>query len=99
MTKSFAEYKRDIAELELKMEEARRNESAEALVTIRTLMKTFDLTLGDIGAQEKKPKGERKPVDIKYKDQATGQTWTGRGRAPKWLDGKNKEDYLIRPAA
>jgi DNA-binding protein H-NS len=33
---------------------------------------------------------------MKYRDTATGQSWTGRGRAPKWLEGKNKEDFLIK---
>jgi DNA-binding protein H-NS len=35
-------------------------------------------------------------VPTKYRNEATGETWTGRGRAPKWLEGKNKDDYLIK---
>lgn len=30
----------------------------------------------------------------KYRDPKTGQTWSGRGRAPKWVVG-DKSDYLI----
>jgi DNA-binding protein H-NS len=44
-----------------------------------------------------------KPVPVRYRDNETGNTWTGRGRPPVWLaeriqQGKTKEDYLI-PAA
>ena len=35
---------------------------------------------------------KRKP---KYRNPATGETWTGRGKAPKWIDGQEREQYLI----
>jgi DNA-binding protein H-NS len=34
-------------------------------------------------------------VAPKYRDPATGKTWTGRGRAPTWLEGKDKVKFLI----
>ncbi|GAA5232810.1 H-NS histone family protein [Verticiella sediminum] len=34
-------------------------------------------------------------VAPKYRDPETGKTWTGRGRAPKWVVG-DKEQYLIK---
>ena len=27
---------------------------------------------------------------------ATGETWTGRGKPPKWIQDKNRDDYLIK---
>lgn len=33
-------------------------------------------------------------VKIKYLDKSTGDSWTGRGKTPLWLQGKNKEDYI-----
>jgi DNA-binding protein H-NS len=45
-------------------------------------------------------KGTRGKVAVKYRDQA-GNTWTGRGRMPRWMvaatkGGKaKKEDFLI----
>ncbi|MYN26979.1 H-NS family nucleoid-associated regulatory protein [Duganella levis] len=35
-------------------------------------------------------------MEINYKGETTGDNWTGRGRAPKWLEGKGKNQYLIR---
>jgi DNA-binding protein H-NS len=34
-------------------------------------------------------------VAPKYRDPATGNTWTGRGKAPKWIDGKDRAKFLI----
>jgi DNA-binding protein H-NS len=48
------------------------------------------------GASKQTPKSPRKPVEIKYRNEATGDTWTGRGRAPKWLEGKDKNQYLVQ---
>ena len=49
-------------------------------------------------ARKKTGKVARKkssPVSPKYRDPDTGKTWSGRGREPLWLRGKNRDDYLI----
>jgi DNA-binding protein H-NS len=94
---TYQEYKAKIAELETLAENARKNEIQEAKEKIAAIMRDFNLTLADLGSVGKaKPAKTRAPVPLKYRDDATGQTWTGRGRAPKWLEGKNKDDYLIK---
>ena len=40
----------------------------------------------------------KRTVEPKYRDPETGATWTGRGKAPKWLAGKNREDLRITTA-
>jgi len=42
----------------------------------------------------------RKPVAPKYRDPNTGETWTGRGKPPRWLAeqihmGHSKDEFLI----
>ena len=96
MSTSYQEIQKQIAELQAKAEEARRAEVAAARAQIQEIMREYGLTVADIGSVAKQSKVARKPVEIKYKDDATGNTWTGRGRAPKWLDGKDKNQYLIR---
>jgi len=49
------------------------------------------------GAATKKTK---QAVAPKYRDPETGNTWTGRGKPPRWLSdaeqaGKNRDDFLI----
>ena len=31
----------------------------------------------------------------KYRDPASGATWTGRGKPPGWIRGKDREGFLI----
>lgn len=42
----------------------------------------------------------KRPVAPKYRHPETGATWTGRGKAPRWVtaaeaDGKSRTDFLI----
>ena len=97
---TYQEYKQKIAELENLAESARKSEIAEAKNKITEIMREFNLTLADLNFGAKnKPAKDRTPVPVKYRDDATGQTWTGRGRAPKWLEGKNKDDFQVKSAA
>lgn len=94
---TYAEIKAQIAELENKAKEARALELAAAKAQIAEIMQTYGLTINDIGnSATSKVAKTRQPVPAKYRDAATGETWTGRGRAPRWLDGKNKDDFLIK---
>jgi DNA-binding protein H-NS len=34
-------------------------------------------------------------VAPKFKDPATGATWTGRGKAPKWIAGKDRAGFTL----
>lgn len=66
------------------------------LEKIRTSISEFGFTPDELfGKQRKTGPGAGGTVAAKYRDPATGQTWTGRGKAPKWIEGKNREDYLI----
>ena len=38
-------------------------------------------------------------VAPKYIDPVSGNTWTGRGKAPKWIDGKDRAPFLIASPA
>lgn len=94
---TYQDYQKQIAELHAKAETARRKEIAEAKAQIQAIMNEYGLSVADLGGTSKQAtKAPRKPVEIKYKDDATGKTWTGRGREPKWLEGKDKQKYRVR---
>ncbi|MBA5606802.1 H-NS histone family protein [Duganella sp. FT3S] len=93
---TYQEYATQIAELQRLAEEARRNEIADAKAQIASIMKDYGLTVADLGGVKTKAVKERSPVAVKYRDDATGETWTGRGRSPKWLEGKDKNQYLVK---
>lgn len=92
----YAELKAKIAQLEQEAEAVRASERTDALNKIRELMQTFDITPGDLSKAPKKTASKGQPVAAKYKDPVSGATWTGRGRAPLWLNGRSKEDFLIK---
>lgn len=44
----------------------------------------------------------RAPVPPKYRNPETGVTWSGRGKAPRWVteaeaEGKSRDSFLINP--
>jgi len=95
MTTSYADLLGQIAELKGQAAKARDAELAAAKTEIKEIMESYGLTIADI-ARAGKPKKAHKAVEMKYRDPATGQTWTGRGRAPKWLEGRDKIAFLIK---
>ena len=84
------------AELEAKIADARQHELAGATAQVKALIEAHGLTSEDIFGG-KKPRAAKKTgtVAAKYRDPISGKEWTGRGLPPKWLAGKNREDYLI----
>ena len=83
--------------LALQVEEARTREIAHAVSQVRQMVSEFGLTERDVFPSGRRSGGTRTggKVAPKYRDPATGQTWTGRGKAPKWIDGKDRSKYLI----
>jgi DNA-binding protein H-NS len=85
------------AALELQIAETRQSELADAIGQIRALIEAHELTAEDIFPSGKVKSGVKKTskVAAKYKDPVSGKTWSGRGIAPRWLAGQNKEDFAI----
>lgn len=65
----------------------------QALAEVRELVSKYQMTESDIFGGKK---GKRVKVPPKYRDPVSGKTWSGRGRAPKWIDGKDREQFLIK---
>lgn len=106
MTKTYLELQQQIAELQAKAEELRKNEIEAVVADIKEKIAAYGLTAKDLGFDT--TRGEipeataktKKEVVAKYRNPETGDEWSGRGRSPKWLQdqldaGKAKEDFLI----
>jgi len=92
-----SEYLQQIAKLRELAEQARQDELVEARKQIRELMQKYNLQLADLmPKQESKSSGsQRRSARAKYRDPESGKTWSGRGRTPRWLDGRNSDEFLI----
>ena len=88
-------YKRDSAALEKQIAEATKLEQANALAQIRAIMDEFGIAPTDLGSARKQSNAKKSgKVAAKYRG-PNGETWTGRGRQPKWV-GDNREEYLVK---
>ena len=59
-------------------------------------MQQHGITVEDLSSGNRaKPAKAKGTVAAQFKNPESGETWTGRGRAPRWLDGKDKEAYRI----
>lgn len=85
--------------LEAQITQVRQTELADAIGKVKALVAEHGLTAEDIfGGSKRGPKAantSKNPVAPKYRDPATGQTWTGRGKAPKWIEGKDRAQFVI----
>ena len=80
-------------ELDKSIEQARTAESKAALATIKDLIATFGFTAQQVFPFQSD--SVKKKVPAKYYDAATGKSWTGRGKVPAWLAGKDRSLYEI----
>lgn len=93
---SYKELLKQREALEQKINEARRNELSEAVSQVRALVTEFGLTAQDVfPAGKARSASAGSKVAPKYRNPATGQTWTGRGKAPKWIQNENREKFVI----
>ncbi len=97
MSKTYLEYKAEIAELEKLAEAAKQKELGSAKQKIFEIMSQYGITPTDLTTVSKvKASSKSGPVAAKYRDSQTGKEWTGRGREPEWIKGKNRDEFLIK---
>ncbi|WP_118181887.1 H-NS family nucleoid-associated regulatory protein [Paraburkholderia phosphatilytica] len=94
----YADLKAQIARLQAQADEARRTEVEGVIAEIRQKIAEYGLTPQDlgfvVGAKRGRPP-KKAPLPPRYQDPKTGSTWSGRGKPPKWIAGKNRERFLI----
>jgi len=94
----MSSYKELLAErerLEKLIEEAKARECAAAINEIRQKMADYGITMAELDTRRSAKTGARRSVKPKYRDPATGNTWTGRGKPPAWIAGQDREKFLI----
>jgi DNA-binding protein H-NS len=60
---------------------------------VREAVAEFDFTAEDIFSRRHRNAGL--PAASKYRDPETGETWSGRGRAPRWIKDQDLERFRI----
>ena len=103
--KTYAAIQAEIARLQRQAESARKTEIAGVVGRIKEAIAAYGLTADDLGfgarrAGQKAASNRtaaRSSIGVpRYRDPASGKTWTGRGKPPLWIAGvKDRDAFLI----
>lgn|SRR5690625_859189 len=97
----------EIAKLKADARALAERHRGPALESIVRAMQEYDIGPDDVATAwrnaTKTPRrgGKRQTVPPKYRNPATGQTWSGRGRSPRWIveaeqQGRSRDEFLIK---
>ncbi|KFJ10147.1 H-NS histone family protein [Delftia acidovorans] len=64
----------------------------DSIDTVKQLCTMYSISAADVFSAAKPKANVGQP---KYRDPATGATWTGRGKPPNWINGKDRAPFLI----
>ena len=98
---STAELKAIAAQIPAEIEKRKGEELAHLVEDIKTLCEGRGYTLQDLALAIENGVKIKRPVAIKYRHPSTGETWTGRGRTPMWVqnwlavEGNLLEDLAV----
>ncbi|WP_414443625.1 H-NS family nucleoid-associated regulatory protein [Burkholderia sp. 22PA0106] len=84
--------------LEKQIEEAKASEYTEVLNDVKQKISDYGFSLAELGLSRTKAVKAgrvRAGVAAKYRDPESGSTWSGRGKPPRWIAGKDREQFAI----
>lgn len=98
----MATYKQLVDQIEAlkkQAEQVRKAELAQVVQEIKEKMAAYGISVSDLRGG--RGKGKRSAVAPKYRNNKTGETWSGRGRPPRWLAeaekaGTPRDRFLIK---
>ena len=93
---TYKDLQSQIEKLQKQADQARDKEVAAVVAQIRGMMSDYGISAADLGISGRRKRKSGGTVAPKYQNPQTGETWTGRGRAPKWIDGKDRTKYAIK---
>ena len=86
---SIEELKSQQAELERKIKERQQADKQAVVSQISQVLRDYNISLEELvealGGLKVRRKGTK--AKAKYRDPATGTTWSGRGKEPAWIKG------------
>lgn len=106
---------KEITRLQKQAEALQNKQRTPVIASIVRSMREYDISLEEISAAYNKKKPARttaaqprtptaspkRTVPPKYRNPETGATWTGRGKAPRWVSdaeaqGNSRDQFLIK---
>lgn len=99
---------KELAKIQKKLKAIQNKRRKPVITSIVKSMREYDISLEEIeavynrkSAKKVKTNTVKKPVPPKYRNPNTNDTWSGRGKAPRWITeaesaGKSRDDFLIK---
>lgn len=104
---TYTDLLKQIESLTKQAEDLRKSEIDSVIADIKEKMSQHGITLADLRGDKASDKSDTRAskkktskVAAKYRNAATGDTWSGRGRTPKWLEkaeagGAARETFAV----
>ncbi|MCY0389879.1 H-NS histone family protein [Robbsia sp. Bb-Pol-6] len=89
------------AKLDAQIQAMRAEARGSALIEVKETIAAFELTAAELGfgtrgyARKESVSKQRSAVAPKYRDPESGKTWSGRGKPPLWIAGKDRDGFVI----
>ncbi|SAK55317.1 histone family protein nucleoid-structuring protein H-NS [Caballeronia hypogeia] len=91
----IAELRAQQEALDKQMSEIKERETSHVLREIVLKMREYGISLNELMGS--KPAQLHSEPAAMYRDPVSGATWSGRGRAPFWIAGKDRNQFLADP--
>lgn len=98
MAEKYKALKAQLDALQERTEAARLAELEAVVAQVRELVAEYGITEDQIFGRKRtrKAASPTTAAEPRYLNPKTGETWSGRGRAPLWIrDAKNRDRFLI----
>lgn len=82
--------------LDRQIVELQEKEKQVAIEQVKSMIEKYRIVASDLFSKKGVPSSLTKKVPAKYRNPKTGETWTGRGKAPLWIAGHHRDEYLIK---
>ena len=95
--KSVEELTAEREKLDAEIKAKQDAEKASVIAQIKQVVETYSIPVEELVEALGGLKSKRKGVKAKpkYYDPATGVIWSGRGKEPAWIKGKDRDQFLI----
>ncbi|MXN79918.1 H-NS histone family protein [Burkholderia sp. 4701] len=92
---TYRELLNHLQSLKLEIEAAREREAHLIAERVLEVLAECGVPIDELVALCRHDARIRPRAKQKYWDPRTGATWSGRGRTPRWMVGKNPDEFLI----
>jgi DNA-binding protein H-NS len=92
---SYKELLAQREQLDKQIKEAVLREKADGVAKAKLIIEQYGLSASDLFSRKAGARSPSGKVAPKYRNPTSGETWTGRGKAPKWIESRDRTSFLI----